>query len=243
MDSVNDTVRSGLELSKKTRKQLETEECLHKHGLAQQKYLDLVYQDTPLELIWRLYEDPSIEKRNEAAAGNFPDINTAADTIASIHEINILNVKHDLLDKWLPVNSCQGFSGGLDDSMADFTLNLTTIKNVSSSDNVDETNLLRCVYMLQAGDSGIQYLLKFSFSQEHSVSTNHKLRALKCLFSICSDEKLTSITGRPVEEIKQYMKTLVILSRLEAMNLPYTLQSLEQCPKSSLVDSVWKVSW
>ena len=45
-----------------------------------------------------------------------------------------------------------------------------------------------------------------------------------------------------MEEIKQYLKTLVILSILEAMNLPYTLQSLEQCPKSSLVDSVWKVS-
>merc|ERR1719323_1354065 len=33
------------------------------------------------------------------------------------------------------------------------------------------------------------------------------------------------------------MKTLVILSRLESLHLPYTLQNLEQCSKSSLVVS------
>ena len=94
--------------------------------------------------------------------------------------------KSDIMDMLKTMVTHPKVSGGLDDSMADFTINLNSIKNVTSSDNVDETNLLRCVYMLQAGDSGIQYLLKFSLSREHSVSTNHKPRALKCLFSICS---------------------------------------------------------
>ena len=239
-DSLNDTVVSGLDLTKKTRKQLETEECLHKHRLSQQKYLDLVHQDKPLELILKLYEDPSIETRNTAAAGNFPDINTAVETVARIHEINIVKVRHDLLDKWLPVNTCSGFSSH-DDTMTDFTLNLNTFKQDSES-NTDDINLLRCVYMLQTSEhTGLQYLLKFGFSDEPAVSTHHKLRALKCLFSICSDEKLISVTGKTVEEVKQYMKTLVILSRLESLHLPYTLQNLEQFSKSSLVESVWKV--
>ena len=235
----NETVRKGLEMSIKTRRQLETEQVLHKHNLADKKYINLVYQDKPLDLLMMLYEDDSIEKRNAAAAGNFPDINSAENTIATIHEINLQKVKHELLDKWLPVS----VSVSHDDTMADFTLNLNTINNDEENDNsnVDDVNLLRCVYLLQAGDGGLQYLLKYGFSQESCVSTHHKLRALKCLFSICSDEKLAEVTGKSVEMIKHHMKTLMYLARLEAMNLPYTMQSLDQCSKTSLVESVWKV--
>ena len=241
---VSDTVRTGLEISKKTRRQLEAEQVLNKHGLTDQKYIDLVYHDKPLELLLQLFEDPSIETRTRAAAGNFPDINAAADSIASIHEINITSVKHELLDKWLPVSGSGG-GGGLDDTMADFTLNLNTLKSEDQEDNVNSVNLIRCVY-LQAGegqgDGGLQYLLKFGFSPDQGVSTQHKLRALKCLFSVCSDKRLEEVTGRKVDSIRQYMKSLVYLSRLESLNLPYTLASLEAVSKTSLVESVWRVA-
>ena len=242
---VSDTVRTGLEISRKTRRQLESEEVLHKHGLTGQKYLDLVYHDKPLELLLQLYEDPSIETRTRAAAGNFPDINSAAASIASIHEINITRVKHELMDKWLPAN-VSGGGGDHDDTMTDFTLNLNTLKSETQEDNVDNVNLIRCVYLLQAGegqdDGGVQYLLKFGFSSDQAISTQHKLRALKCLFSVCSDKRLEEVTGRKMENIKQYMKSLVYLSRLESLNLPYTLASLEAVSKTSLVESVWRVA-
>ena len=96
--------RSGLEMFRRTRRQLETEEVLHRHGLGGQNYLECVYHSRPLDLLMRLYEDPSIERRNAAAAGNFPDINSAAENIASIHEINLMSVKHELLDRWLPLS-------------------------------------------------------------------------------------------------------------------------------------------
>lgn len=56
-----------------------------------------------MDLIIQLFEDPSIEARNDQAAGNYPDINSVADSIAKIHEIKLATVKHELLDKWLPI--------------------------------------------------------------------------------------------------------------------------------------------
>ena len=59
---------------------------------------------------------------------------------------------------------------------------------------------------------------------------------------MCSDGRLEEVTGRKVENIKQYMKSLVYLSRLESLSLPYTLASLEAVSKTSLVESVWRVA-
>ena len=227
---------TGLDMFRRIRRQLETEEVLHRHGLGLQTYLEFVHHLRPLDLLMRLYEDPSIEQRSSAAAGNFPDINNAAENIAKIHEINIVSVKHELLDRWLPLSGTSFASH--DDTMADFTLNLGPAK--ADSEGVDEVNLVRCVYMLQSGDGNLQYLLKYGFSAEPAVTTSHKLRALKCLFSICSDEKLESLTGKTADTIKQYMRLLVFLCRLETLNLPYSLQSLQSCSKLSLVESVWK---
>jgi len=228
----------GLVLSRKTRKQLETEEVLHRHGLAQAQYLEMVHQNKPLELVFRLYEDPSIEERNRVAAGQYPDIGSAAECVARINDLDSVQVKYELLDKWLPLaNSCSSHN----DSLSDFTLDLGNI-SASGESSCDESNLLRCVYLLQGGGArdGQQYLLKYAFSTDSMVSTSHKLRALKCLFSICSEEELENITGKPVSVVKQHMRTLVYLVRLEALNLPYTQQSLETCSKVSLVEGIWR---
>ena len=60
------------------RRQLESEEVLHSHGLAQAAYLVLVQQNKPIQLVNALFEDPSIEARSRVAAGDHPDINAAA---------------------------------------------------------------------------------------------------------------------------------------------------------------------
>merc|ERR1712142_497048 len=237
-DEGNKDAMAGLVLARKTRKQLETEQVLHRHGLAQPQYLDMVHQNKPLELVFRLYEDPSIEERNKVAAGQYPDIGSAANIIAKINDLDIVVLKYELLDKWLPLsNSCSSAN----DSMSDFTLDLGNI-STSGESSSDESNLLRCVYLLQGGgdQGGQQYLLKYAFSSDSMVSTSHKLRALKCLFSICSDEELERATGKPVSEVQQHMRTLVYLVRLEALNLPYSQQSLETCSKVSLVEGIWR---
>ena len=240
-DEGNREAMAGLVLTRKTRKQLETEQVLHRHGLAQSQYLEMVHQNKPLELVFRLYEDPSIEERNSVAAGQYPDIGAAAESVAKINDLDIVMVKYELLDKWLPLaNSCSSPN----DSMSDFTLDLGNMGNISSSgeSSSDESNLLRCVYLLQGGgeQGGQKYLLKYAFSTDSMVSTSHKLRALKCLFSICNDEELERATGKPVDVVKQHLRTLVYLVRLEALNLPYNQKSLESCSKVSLVEGVWR---
>ena len=62
-----------------------------------------------------------------------------------------MKIKYALLDKWLPVES--GSATGVDDTMADFTLNLNSVAT-SSDNSLDEVNLLRCVYLLQTGFEG-----------------------------------------------------------------------------------------
>jgi len=125
--------------------------------------------------------------------------------------------------------------------MSDFTLDLGNV-STSGESSSDESNLLRCVYLLQGGggDGGLQYLLKYAFSTDSMVSTSHKLRALKCLFSICKEEELEKATGKPVLVAQQHMRSLVYLARLEALNLPYSQQSLESCSKVSLVEGIWR---
>ena len=97
----------GLELSRKTRNQQETEPVVHRHELAQPQYPEIFHQHKPLELVFRFYEDPSIEERNRVAAGKYPDIGGAADSMANINGLNIVKIKYERLDKWLPLaNSC-----------------------------------------------------------------------------------------------------------------------------------------
>ena len=229
----------GLEHSRKIRKQLETEQVLHKHGIAFPQYIETVYQNKPIDLIFRLFEDPSIEERNKVAAGQYPDLNSAAKAIADINGLNLTSIKYEMLDKWLPLaNSCSSPN----DSLGDFTLDLgVNTSSVEGSSN-DEINFLRCVYLLQDSgeNNGLEYLLKYAFSSDSMVSTSHKLRALKCLFSICSNEELEKVTGRTVTVVQQHMRTLVYLARLESLNLPYTQQSLESCSKESLVEGIWR---
>ena len=226
-------------MSRKTRKQLETEQVLHKHGLAQPQYLEMVHQNKPMELVFRLYEDPSIEERNRVAAGQYPDISAAAESISTINNLNIVKIKYELMDKWLPLaNSCSSAN----DSMSDFTLDLGNSSAGGGESGSDESNLLRCVYLLQCGGGkgGLQYLLKYAFSTDNIVSTSHKLRALKCLFSICNEDELVNATGMSVTVVQQHMRSLVYLARLESLNLPYTQESLESCSKESLVEGIWR---
>ena len=78
-----------LEHAVNTRRQLETEQALHKYDLAKQPYLDIALQQQPITLINSLFEDLSIEERSLVAAGQYPDIGAAAETIASIHELSL----------------------------------------------------------------------------------------------------------------------------------------------------------
>jgi hypothetical protein len=111
------------ELSRKTRNQ--QEQVVHKQGLAQPQYLEIFHQNKPLELVFRFYEDPSIEERNRVAAGKYPDIGAAADSMANINGLNIVKIKYERLDKWLPLAN---FCSSAYDSMVSISHKLRNLK-------------------------------------------------------------------------------------------------------------------
>ena len=81
-----------------------------------------------------------------------------------------------------------------------------------------------------------RYLLKSAVSDDPLVSTNHRLRALKCLFSIASSSELEEYTGRTAADLRTYLKNLIFISRMENLNLPFNLQAFQEYNKSSLVE-------
>ena len=81
-----------------------------------------------------------------------------------------------------------------------------------------------------------RYLLKSAVSDDPLVSTNHRLRALKCLFSIASSSELEDYTGRTAADLRTYLKNLIFISRMENLNLPFNLQAFQEYNKSSLVE-------
>ena len=218
------------------RRQLESEEVLHSHGLAQAAYLALVQQNKPIQLVNALFEDPSIEARSRVAAGDHPDINAAAEAIAGINELNLVKMKYELLDRWLPLAS----AASPDDTLADFTLDLGAARE-AGVEGGEESSLLRCIYLLQAGTTdGLQYLLKYAFTTDPVVTTSHKLRALKCLLATCSEEELEAATGHTLEQLQDSLKRLVYLARLEGLGLPYSQDSLTPAAVPALVEAVWR---
>jgi len=237
-DPANQNSRVGLNIATKTKDQLETEQALCRFNLATPEYLAFVEQHKPLELITKLFEDDSILERNKIAAGNYPDIASAVEEISRINRLNSSGVKYDLLDRWLPVSGCNL----INQTLSDFNLDLGCGgEEGGSSDDQDSVNLLRCIYILQDGsEDGIRYLLKFALTDDPLVSTVHKLRALKCLFSIAGEEELTRLTGRGVDDLKETIKNLVFISRIEKLNLPFNAQTFQSCNKDSLVEGIWR---
>ena len=72
------------------------------------------------------------------AAGCYPDIAGAAAAVAAINGLNIVKIKYELLDKWLPLANC---NTTVNDTLADFQLELGG--GGAGEDSEDEANLLR----------------------------------------------------------------------------------------------------
>ena len=72
---------------------------LYTHGLGQERYLGLTLY--PEKLIREIYMDESIPLRYRAATPNRPDINSAADCLGKLFNLNMVKLRTDLLLEWL----------------------------------------------------------------------------------------------------------------------------------------------
>ena len=218
---------------------LEIESILYHNNLYDAKYLDAVQHMDLTELVMNLYEDSSVLEQN-------PKVNKAAREIAHVVQdpevVNLTLLRWKLLDQWLPD------TGDGQGQLFDETINNFNILKDAMSKQDDNCNSIsqywRCVYILQGfiecqEVEGCQYLFHVTFSSEPKWTPDQKLRALKCLLSVMGSEVLEETLGKPMLELEQRFQSLVLMSQLQSLNMPYhSVEAIDNCDKMALVESI-----
>ena len=242
-ESENATSLQGLQFATATETQINVEQILRRHGLFATNcpLHDALQQNNWEELIDILYH-----QRLTAT------INRAVDEIAQICcSLNLQVLKYQLLDKWL--RGHQETSNHLDETITNFCLNS---KQPGSSS--DEENLARAVYVLKGfqNQDGIDYLIQIAmanednprldetlsiqnFNQLDNVTTEHKVRALKCLLSVCEPQDFDRMGCHGLaEKIDERLQVLSFVSRLEKMSMALDISAFESYEKTTLIEAV-----
>ncbi|CAG5923423.1 unnamed protein product [Menidia menidia] len=190
----------------------------------------------PARLIVALYEHSSVEQRYRESAGQaFPDIHAAVKEIATINSVDLLKIRNMLLEKWI----CKTGPAAAKD-----------IGNQDCVTNIEEDpDLMRVVYMLQSCpvDDAVRLLGSVLSAETWPLSSCgprltfcHRTRALLCLIHLADPATLEAQFQIPRTKLLYYLKCYIFVSRLEALNIPYTVQSFVNSPKEGLVKGLWK---
>ncbi|CAJ1068194.1 kinetochore-associated protein 1 [Xyrichtys novacula] len=189
----------------------------------------------PARLIVALYEHSSVEQRYRDAGGQtYPDIHAVVKEIASINSVDLLKMRHMILEKWI----CKTGPA--------VTKDISTYECVSNIE--EDPDLMRVVYMLQSCtvDDAVRLLSPILSAETWPLSSGprltfcHRTRALLCLVRLADAATLEAKLQIPRTKIQYYLKCYIFLSQLEALNIPYSVQSFLNSPKEGLVKGLWK---
>uniref|UniRef100_A0A8C4E9R5 Kinetochore associated 1 n=1 Tax=Dicentrarchus labrax TaxID=13489 RepID=A0A8C4E9R5_DICLA len=185
----------------------------------------------PARLIVALYEHSSVEQHYRDTGGQtYPDIHAVVKEIATINNVDLLKIRNMMLEKWI----CK--TG-------------PAVAKVCLSDIEEDPDLMRVVYMLQSCpmDDAVRLLNPILSAETWPLSTSgprltfcHRTRALLCLVRLADAATLETQLQIPTAKIQYYLKCYVFVSQLEALNIPYTVQSFLSSPKEGLVKGLWK---
>uniref|UniRef100_A0A3Q3GR72 Kinetochore associated 1 n=1 Tax=Kryptolebias marmoratus TaxID=37003 RepID=A0A3Q3GR72_KRYMA len=168
----------------------------------------------PARLILALYEHSSVERRYRETGGQtYPDIHAAVKEIATVNNVDLVKIRNMLLEKWI----CKTGPAAAKVSWSIF------IRSVNIS-------------MLHVGHL-VVYMLQSSPKEDPLATSGprltfcHRTRALLCLVRLADAATL---------EAQFYLKCYIFVSHLEALNIPYTVQSFLSSPKEGLIKGLWK---
>ncbi|XP_064209384.1 kinetochore-associated protein 1 [Anguilla rostrata] len=211
-----------------------TENTLRSSGLASPELQKLT--GLPARLIVALFEHGSVEQRMLGSMGQtHPDIHAVVMEIAAINNVDVCKVRDMLLEKWL----CKtGQSAAKEMNFQD-----------SVTDIREDPDLMRVVYLLQ------MYPLDFSSRLLNTILTAekwplsrsgprltffHRSRALLCLVHIADPPTLETLLHIDRSKVQYHLKCHIYLSQLEALNIPYTVESFLSSPKEGMIKGLWK---
>ncbi|XP_069555465.1 kinetochore-associated protein 1 [Brachyistius frenatus] len=190
----------------------------------------------PARLIVALYEHSSVAQRYRESGGQtYPDIHAAVKEIAVINKVDLLKIRNMMLEKWI----CKTGPAATKE-----------IGNPDSVSNIEEDpDLMRVVYMLQSCpmEEAVHLLSPILTAETWPFSNSgprltfsHRTRALLCLVRLVDAATLEAQLQIPKTKILYYLRCYIFVSQLEALNIPYTLQSFLSSPKEGLVKGLWK---
>ncbi|XP_041855994.1 kinetochore-associated protein 1 isoform X1 [Melanotaenia boesemani] len=211
-----------------------TENMLITSQLSSPEHLKLT--GLPGKLIVALYEHSSMEQRYKESGGQtYPDIHAAVKEIATINNVDLVKVHNMLLEKWI----CK--------------TGPAVAKEIGNQENVsnieDDPDLMRVVYMLQSYPmkDAVRLLSPILSAETWPFRTSgprltfcHRTRALLCLVRLTDAATLEAQFQIPRTKLLYYLKSYIFVSQLEALNIPYTVQSFLNSPKEGLVKGLWK---
>ncbi|KAM9810904.1 LOW QUALITY PROTEIN: kinetochore-associated protein 1 [Neosynchiropus ocellatus] len=190
----------------------------------------------PARLIVALCEHSSVEERfRHSGGGTYPDILAVIKAISCINNVDLLKIRNMMLEKWI----CKtGPAMGKDVNYRD------CISNIK-----EDPDLMRVVYMLQScsAEDNVRLLVPILSAETWPLGSSgprltycHRTRALFCLIHLTDAATLETHVQIPHDKIQFYLKCYIIVSQLEALNIPYTIQSFLSSPKEGLVKGLWK---
>ncbi|XP_017269121.1 kinetochore-associated protein 1 [Kryptolebias marmoratus] len=190
----------------------------------------------PARLILALYEHSSVERRYRETGGQtYPDIHAAVKEIATVNNVDLVKIRNMLLEKWI----CK--------------TGPAAAKEIGNQDGVtdieEDPDLIRVVYMLQSSpkEDAVRLLKPLLTAETWPLATSgprltfcHRTRALLCLVRLADAATLEAQLQIPSTKLGFYLKCYIFVSHLEALNIPYTVQSFLSSPKEGLIKGLWK---
>nr|XP_023653527.1 kinetochore-associated protein 1 isoform X2 [Paramormyrops kingsleyae] len=189
----------------------------------------------PVRLLEALWEHGSVEQRMQNPTTEAcPDLHGVAKEIAEINNVDLSKVRDILLEKWLCKTE-------------------PSIEEVSSQDSVtnieEDPDLMRVVYLLQMYPMDFSARLLSSILNAETwplsksgrrLNFSHQARALLCLIHVADPSVLETLLHIPRNKVQYHLKCYIYLSQLEALNIPYTVESFLNSPKEGLIKGLWK---
>ncbi|KAG1667398.1 Kinetochore-associated protein 1 [Nymphon striatum] len=218
-----------------TYRRLATIQLLNDYDLDNAENLNLASR--PVKLIMNIFENHEV---GQFICNSSIDVYRACEEISVVNECNFNKICMKMLETWLPPP--QTVPDNLHDQTIDFQLTMTSVKEPQNEGRKQqEQNIRRAIYLLQQhGDQNekLMYLVQIAFSDSLNISQVEKYQALRCLMSITDENNMLQLTKKSVPELRLYMESLLCVSQLECLHLPYSPEDFCQTNKAELVEAV-----
>ncbi|EFX79172.1 hypothetical protein DAPPUDRAFT_304960 [Daphnia pulex] len=208
--------------SVKVHHRVQTEESLAYFKLWNKRYETLT--PYPERLIRSLFEDCGTSDR-------FQDINSAAENICQIFNLNLKVLKHSMMQEWLPmIEQYQQ-----EDFYQPYGMESNGAAQDLSVELQNKQNLERVICLLSGSDyvSWVAYLREKALNDEERPAV--RMRALTALQAALTEDQMMEHMELHSYTLNLRIKVLNFLSRLEVLGLVYKEDEFEVTDKADLI--------